>query len=129
MSRLSMLDGIQEMLPYARHLYRNEEERAYLEGHEAGSCYGRQCAGMSGDPPGWQPLKDDLEEEVDGFDPAMEGELDALTARLKEMDIMPELLGRIERQIPSGVDPLGSVRRLCRGVAEDVTGEAHKGPP
>jgi hypothetical protein len=99
MSRLSMLDGIREMLPYARLLYRNEGERAYLEGHEAGSRYAWQRAGMSGDPPGWQPLEDDLEEEVDGFDPAMEGELDALTARLKEMDIMPELLGRIERQI------------------------------
>ena len=52
MSRLSMLDGIREMLPYARIVYRNEVERAYMDGHEAGSRYAWQRAGMEGDPPG-----------------------------------------------------------------------------
>jgi hypothetical protein len=37
MSRLSMLDAIRETLPYARVVYRNEGERAYLDGHEPGS--------------------------------------------------------------------------------------------
>jgi hypothetical protein len=98
MSRLSMLDGIREMLPYARVVYRNEGERAYLEGHEAGSRYAWRRAGMEGDPPGWQPLEDDLEAEVVNCDPALEGELEALTTRLEEVDIMPELLGRLERE-------------------------------
>jgi len=99
MSRLSMLDAIREMLPYARVVYRNEGEKAYLDGHEAGSRYAWQRAGMGGDPPGWQPLEDDLEAEEEDFDPAVEGELDALTTRLEEVDIMPELLERLERKI------------------------------
>lgn len=99
MSRLSMLDGIREMLPYARVVYRNEGEKAYLDGHEAGSRYAWERAGMSGDPPGWQPLDDDLESEAEDFDPAVEGELDALTTLLEEIDIMPELLERLERKI------------------------------
>ncbi len=53
---------------------------------------------MRGDPPGWEPLEDDLEEGVEDCDPAIEGELDALTTRLEEVDIMPELLGRWERE-------------------------------
>jgi len=99
MSRLTMLDAIREVLPYARVVYRNEGERAYMEGHEAGSRYVWQRAGMSGDPPGWGPLEDDLEEEVEECDPALEGDLDALGRRLEEVDIMPELLGRLERKI------------------------------
>jgi hypothetical protein len=99
MSRLSMLDAIQEMLPYARVVYRNEEEWAYLKGHEAGSRYAWRRAGMSGDPPGWGPLEDDLEEAgEEDADPALEGNLDALTTRLEEVDIMPELLRRVERE-------------------------------
>jgi hypothetical protein len=99
MSRLSMLDAIREMLPYARVIYRNEGERAYLEGHEAGSRYAWRRAGMEGDPPGWQPLEDDLEEEVEDSDPTIGGKLEALTTRLEEVDIMPELLERLERKI------------------------------
>jgi hypothetical protein len=56
-------------------------------------------AELSGDPPGWGPLEDDLEGEVEDCDPALEGDLDALSRRLEEVDIMPELLGRLERKI------------------------------
>jgi hypothetical protein len=98
-SYLSMLDAVREMLPYARVVYRNEGERAYLDGHEAGSRHAWRRAGMEGDPPGWEPLDDDLEAEQEDFDPGLEGELDALTARLEETDIVPELLGRLERKI------------------------------
>jgi hypothetical protein len=99
MSRLTMLDAIREVLPYARVVYGNEGENAYMEGHEAGSRYVWRRAGMSGDPPGWGPLEDDLEAEVEECDPALEGDLDALGRRLEEVDIMPELLGRLERKI------------------------------
>jgi hypothetical protein len=98
MSRLSMRGAIREVLPFARVVYRNEGEKAYLEGHEAGSRYACQRAGMDGDPPGWQPLEDDLEDEVEDFDLAIEGELEALSTRLEEVDIMPELLERLERE-------------------------------
>src|SRR4030095_3084707 len=36
MSRLNMLDAFREVLPYARVVYRDEGESAYMEGHEAG---------------------------------------------------------------------------------------------
>jgi hypothetical protein len=99
MSRLTMLDAIREVLPYARVVYRNEGESAYMEGHEAGSRYVWRRAGMSGDPPGWGPLEDELEGEVEECDPALERDLDALGKRLEEVDIMPELVGRLERKI------------------------------
>jgi len=99
LSRLSMLDAIRETLPVACIVYRNEGEEAYLEGHEAGSRYAWQRAGMSGHPPGWEPLEDDTEAEVEDFDPAIERELEELSKRLEEADIMPELLGRLEREI------------------------------
>jgi hypothetical protein len=98
LSRLSMIDAIHEALPYTRVVYCNEGERAYLEGHEAGSRYAWGRAGMDGDPPGWEPLEDDPGAEVEGCDPALEGELDALTTRLEEVDIMPELFSRLERE-------------------------------
>jgi hypothetical protein len=103
MSRLSMLDAIAAALPYARVVYRNEGERAYLDGHEAGSRYAWRLAGMDGDPPGWGPLEEDLEEEADDGDPALEGELDKLTTWLEEVDIMHELLARMERQVTERV--------------------------
>jgi hypothetical protein len=97
-SRLSMIDAIQETLPYARVVYRNEAERAYLEGHEAGSRYAWERAGMDADPPGWEPLGDDPETAVENFDPALEEELELLATRIEETDIMPELLSRLEQQ-------------------------------
>jgi hypothetical protein len=129
-SRLSMLDAVREMLPYARVVYRNEGERAYLDGHEAGSRYAWQRAGMEGDPPGWEPLDDDLEAEQEDFDPGLEGELDALTTRLEETDIVPELLGRLERKITREAwtlwEAFAGFAEATLGVA---AGEALKGPP
>jgi hypothetical protein len=98
MSRLSMIDAIQEALPYTRVVYRNEGERSYLEGHEAGSRYAWERAGMDAGPPGWEPLGDDLEAEVEDFDPAVGEELEILATRIEEADIMPELLSRLEQQ-------------------------------
>ena len=116
-----MLDAIRQTLPYAHVIYRNEGERAYLEGHEAGSRHAAwERAGMEGDPPGWGPLEDDLEAEEEDFDPAVGGKLDALTTRLEEMDIMPELLTRLERVTtrkacaPSGRRSRASPRRRWR---------------
>jgi hypothetical protein len=92
MSRLTMIDAIRETLPFARVIYHNEGEWAYLEGHERGSRYVWERAGMSGDPPGWQPLEDE------DSDPAIGEALDELSTRLEELDIMPELLNRLERK-------------------------------
>jgi len=101
MSRLNMIDAIRETLPYARVIYHNEMEDAYLSGHEAGSRYAWERAGMDGNPPGWAPLDEDGEESTDAedFDPAIDAELEAAGARVEEADIMPELLTRLEEKI------------------------------
>jgi hypothetical protein len=100
MSRLNMIDAIQETLPYAHVVYYNETDDAYLSGHEAGSRYAWERAGMDGDPPGWAPLDEDGEESMDAedFEPAIDAELEATGARLEEADIMPELLTRLEEK-------------------------------
>jgi hypothetical protein len=99
MSRLNMIDAIRETLPYARVIYHNEMEDAYLRDYEAGSRYAWERAGMDGDPPGWAPL-DDEGESTDGedFDAAIDAELEATGASVEEADIMPELLTRLEEK-------------------------------
>ncbi len=96
MSRLNMIDALQETLPYARTVYQNEASIAYMSGHESGSRYAWERAGMDGDPPWWGPLEDDDE---DDSDPAADEALKTLDARLEEVDIMPELLNRLERKV------------------------------
>ncbi len=98
-SRLSMIDAIHEALPYTRVVYRNEGERAYLEGHEAGSRYAWKRAGMDGDPPGWEPLDEDEEDAgKDEFDPAIDEALQDLGERIEQADLMPDLLEKLERK-------------------------------
>jgi hypothetical protein len=101
MSRLNMIDAIRETLPYARNIYHNETDAAYISGHEAGSRYAWKLAGMNGDPSGWAPLLEDgeiSEADAENFDPAIEEALEATGERLAEADIMPELLSRLEEK-------------------------------
>ncbi|MDQ5826682.1 MAG: hypothetical protein M3441_21080 [Chloroflexota bacterium] len=98
LSNLRTIDALREMLPHVRTPYRIEAEDAYLSGHEAGSRYAWRRAGMEGDPPGWGPPEDE-EAIEDDFDPAVDGELEALDARLQEADILPALLDRLEREV------------------------------
>ena len=98
LSNLRTIDALRETLPHVRIPYRNEAEDAYLSGHEAGSRYAWRRAGMEGDPPGWGPPEDEEAIEED-FDPAVEGELEELDARLQEADILPVLLDRLEREV------------------------------
>ena len=99
MSRLNMIDAIRETLPYARVVYDNEMDSAYLSGHEAGSRYAWERAGMDGNPPGWAPLAEDGEStDAEDFDPAIEEALEAAGERLAEADLMPELLSRLEEK-------------------------------
>src|SRR5215218_9627550 len=85
MSRLNMIDAIRQTLPYARNIYHNETGGAYLSGHEAGSRYAWERAGMNGDPPGWAPLDEEGEStDAEDFDPAIDEGLETLDARLEE---------------------------------------------
>lgn len=99
MSRLSMIDALRETLPYARVVYQNEAGAAYMSGHKAGSRYAWKRAGMDGDPPGWPLEEDEEEDDEDNFDPAADEDLEVLHTRLEDVDIMPELLNRLERKV------------------------------
>jgi hypothetical protein len=98
LSNLRTIDALREVLPHVRIPYRKEVEDAYLSGHEAGSRYAWRRAGMDGDPPGWGTLEDEEANDED-FDPALDGELEALDARLQVADILPTLLDRLEREL------------------------------
>ena len=98
LSNLRTIDALREVLPHVRTPYRIEAEDAYLSGHEAGSRYAWRRAGMDGDPPGWPTLGDEEAKDED-FDTAVEGELEALDARLQEADVLPTLLDRLEREV------------------------------
>ena len=98
MSRLNLIDALQETLPYARTAYKNESADAYMGGHKAGSRYAWKRAGMDGDPPGWGPLEEEEYDEND-FDPAADEALKELDACLEEVDIMPDLLGGLEQKV------------------------------
>lgn len=99
MSRLNMIDAIREALPYTRVVFHNAADSAYLEGHEAGSRYAWKRAGMDGDPPGWGPLDEDGEAaDADEFDPAISEALEAGSEKIEELDLVPNLLEKLERQ-------------------------------
>lgn len=97
MSRLNMIDALRETLPYVRTIYQNEVSAAYMRGHEAGSRYAWERAGMNDYPPGWGSLEED--EHEDEFDPVADEDLEVLHTRLEEADIMPELLNRLEQKV------------------------------
>lgn len=98
-SRLNMIDAIRAALPYTRVVFHNAADSAYLEGHEAGSRYAWKRAGLDGDPPGWEPLDEDGEAtDADDFDPAVDQALEATSERIEQLDIMPGLLEKLERQ-------------------------------
>ncbi len=98
MSRLNMIDALRQTLPYAHTVYQNEAGMAYMSGHEAGSRYAWERAGMGGEPPGWEALEDE-EAEGEDFDPAAEEAMEALESRIEDVDIMPVLLEKLERKV------------------------------
>jgi hypothetical protein len=99
MSRLNMIDAIRQVLPYTRVVFHNAADGTYLEGHEAGSRYAWKRAGMAGDPPGWGPLDEEGgPADADEFDPAIDEALEAAGKKIEEIDLMPELLTRMERK-------------------------------
>jgi hypothetical protein len=53
---------------------------------------------MDTDPSGWELLGGALQAEVEDFDPAVWEQLEVLATRIKEADITPELLSRLEQQ-------------------------------
>lgn len=117
MSRLNMIDALRETLPYARTIYQNEASAAYMKGHEAGSRYAWERAGMDGHPPGWESLEEDGEIDEDDFDPTADKALKVLHTHLEDADIMPELLNRLERKVTreAWTVCLGSFRQLHAG--------------
>lgn len=120
LARLTAIEAVIQTTPCLRVPFANEAERAYLEGHEAGSRHAWKKAGMTGDPPGckFEELPDGSLEVDAEEDPAMEEDLDRLTSRLEEADIAPRLLQRIERDLAEAALPLW--RAYCAFCEEEL---------
>ncbi len=127
LARLQMLEALKETTPYVRTVFTNEAHSAYLDGHDAGSRYAWEKAGMAGDPPGckFEELEDgSLETDEDEADPRIEESLDAIERRLEEVDIAPTLLKKMERGLVEKALPIWEAyRRFC---SEELGVEARK---
>jgi|SRR5215217_7582458 len=95
-AKLRMIAAFRTVLPYCRTLAQDDAHFAYFDGHEAGSRYVWERAGMEREPPGWE----DDEEAEENADPAMEEDLEKISLRVEEsFDLIPGLLDRLEREL------------------------------
>jgi hypothetical protein len=103
-SKLRMIDALRSVLPYNTALAQNDAYLAYSDGRKAGSRHAWKKAGMKGEPPGWEEVE---EEAGENGELAMEEDLQAIEARVeKSANLIPELLGRLERQVAGETLPI-----------------------
>jgi hypothetical protein len=103
-------------------VWKNEADFAYFDGHRSGSHHAWRTAGMEGDPPWWKDWEEDEEPDEEAFDPALEGDLKTIGARVEETaSFIPELLDRLEREF---VVEVRSVWEAYAGFCEEELGFA-----
>jgi len=116
LSRLDVVEGVEESHPYCRVVFVNEAQMGYLDGHEAGARWAWQAAGMEGDPPGYE--EDDEVAEENG-DPGVGEALDSLTSRLESRDITPDLLDRLKAAVATeALEVWEGYEAFCEGELE-----------
>ncbi len=97
LSKLRTIDDLRSVLPYATTtLARNDAYLAYADGRKAGSHHAWEKAGMEGEPPGWEEDAELPMEDLQAIEERME-----LSANL-----IPELLGRLERKVAGEALPI-----------------------
>ncbi len=97
LAKLRMIDAFRLTQPHVRVLWQNEADWAYFDGHEAGSRHAWRMAGMEGARAGWE---DDEEKAEKNFDPALDGDLEAIKVRVeKAASLVPCLLDSLEREL------------------------------
>ncbi len=126
-TKLRMIDAFRAVLPYSDMLAQNNASEAYLDGHRSGSRHAWRLAGKDGEPPGWEDyVEEEAEETEENADPAIEGELEGIEARIKEESarFIPELLERLERELATKA--LAVWEAFCGFCEEDAGIEPHK---
>jgi hypothetical protein len=94
-----MIEAFRAAQPYARTKWAIKTVRAYLDGHKAGSRHAWRCAGMKGDPPGWEAGEREKHDQ-EALDPSVDADLQRMSAYLEEDDaFVPKLLEELERDL------------------------------
>jgi hypothetical protein len=97
LAKLQMVDAFRELVPYSQTLSQNIAFDTYFNGHEAGSRYAWSRAGKEGEPPGYEEVLGEADENAD---PAIGRDVDKLEATIKEYGgLLPEMLDRLERDL------------------------------
>jgi hypothetical protein len=96
LANLQMIEAFGATQAYLRTAWQEEVDRAYFEGHRAGSRHAWRAAGGEGQPPGWEAV----EEAEKNADPATEEDLKELETRVeKTASLFPKLLEKEEREL------------------------------
>ena len=97
LAKLEMIKAFRVVQPYAQTRWAIKTVGAYLDGHEAGSRHAWRCAGMKGDPPGWEAGERE-EHDEEPLDANGAADLQSISAYLGEDDaFVPKLLEELER--------------------------------
>jgi len=103
LAKLQMIDAFRELVPYSQTLSHDITSDAYFRGHESGSRHAWGYAKMEGGPPQWPddgPDGELMEPDEDEQDPEVEKDLEDLGATVEKYgEFLPELLGRLEREL------------------------------
>jgi hypothetical protein len=119
LAKLRMIEAFRVTGPHVRTVWKDGADSAYLDGHRAGSLHAWRAAGMEGDPPGWGEWGD----VVEPFDPAIEGDLEAIGVRLEETTgFISGPLDRLEREV------VAEVRTVWEAFASFCEDELGFGP-
>jgi hypothetical protein len=122
LAKLRMIEAFRVIQPYVRTVWQNEADRAYFDGHQAGSRHAWRVAGMEGDPPGWEDWEEGEEPGEEAFDPAIESDLDSISARVEETTtFVSQLLDRLEREF---VVEVRAIWEAFAGFCEEELGFA-----
>jgi len=122
LAKLRMIEAFRVIQPYVRTVSQNEADRAYFDGHLAGSRHAWRVAGMQGAPPGWKDWEEEEEPGEEAFDPAIEGDLDKISVRMEETTtFVSGLLDRLGREF---VVEVRAIWEAFAGFCEEELGFA-----
>jgi hypothetical protein len=99
LSRLRMIEGFRQIVPYAQTLSRSVAAESYFIGHHLGSIQARGEAGRTGRPSAW-PAPDTEKPEGADEDSAVKRDMEELDWKVdKYGELLPEIMDRLEREL------------------------------
>ena len=99
LSRLRMIEGFRQIVPYAQTLSRSVAAESYFIGHHLGSVQAWGEAGRRGRPSMWSELDAEKPEGADE-DSAVKRDMEELDWKVdKYGELLPEIMDRLEREL------------------------------